>query len=111
MELLEKYGWYNKNSLHRTQPVGSLKPNDLGLFDLHGNILEWCQERYIMTGKESQRTQLTLERSVNNKNVSIVRGGTFGNPPESLCSGLRYLYAPTNAVNGSFGFRPARTYH
>ena len=37
-ELLEKYGWYNKNSPNRTQPVGSLKPNDLGLFDLHGNV-------------------------------------------------------------------------
>jgi formylglycine-generating enzyme required for sulfatase activity/tRNA A-37 threonylcarbamoyl transferase component Bud32 len=45
-ELLDKYGWYYDNARERTWPVGSKKPNDLGLFDMHGNVYTWCQERY-----------------------------------------------------------------
>ena len=45
-ELLPKYAWYLKNSQEQTWPVGSLKPNDLGLFDVQGNVCTWCQERY-----------------------------------------------------------------
>src|SRR5262249_3349367 len=37
-DLLEKYGWYIKNAPDRTSPVGSLKPNDWGLFDMHGQL-------------------------------------------------------------------------
>jgi formylglycine-generating enzyme required for sulfatase activity len=43
-ELLEKYGRYVPNSKGHHWPVGSLKPNDLGLFDAHGNVWCWCQE-------------------------------------------------------------------
>ena len=43
-ELLAKYAWYIKNSKEKTWPVGSLKPNDLGLFDVQGNVFTWCQE-------------------------------------------------------------------
>src|SRR5208282_774010 len=45
-ELLANYAWYQKNSTERTWPVGLLKPNDLGLFDMHGNVWTWCQERF-----------------------------------------------------------------
>jgi formylglycine-generating enzyme required for sulfatase activity len=45
-ELLAKYGWFVGNSLTRSHPVGALKPNDLGLFDMHGNAVEWCYDWY-----------------------------------------------------------------
>jgi formylglycine-generating enzyme required for sulfatase activity len=45
-ELLAKYAWYHKNSQTKTWPAGSLKPNDLGLFDTMGNVFNWCQESY-----------------------------------------------------------------
>src|SRR5262249_32924050 len=45
--LLSEYAWYRKNSGDRTWPVGQLKPNDLGLFDVHGNVWTWCQCRYV----------------------------------------------------------------
>src|SRR5262249_27581781 len=44
-ELLEKYAWYGKNGQGRSWPVGSKKPNDLGMFDMQGNVYTWCQER------------------------------------------------------------------
>ena len=45
-ELLPNYACYQRNSADKTWPVGSLKPNDLGLFDTLGNVYTWCQERY-----------------------------------------------------------------
>src|SRR5207245_10036651 len=45
-ELLPRYAWYANNSEVRVWPVGSLRPNDLGLFDVHGNVWTWCQEEF-----------------------------------------------------------------
>jgi formylglycine-generating enzyme required for sulfatase activity len=45
-ELLEKYGWFDRNALGRAHPCGRLKPNDLGLFDMHGNVWQWAQDLY-----------------------------------------------------------------
>ena len=44
-DLLTKYAWITTNAASRSHPVGSLRPNDFGLFDLHGNLWEWCQDR------------------------------------------------------------------
>jgi formylglycine-generating enzyme required for sulfatase activity/serine/threonine protein kinase len=43
-ELLTRYSWYHPAARRRTWPVGTLKPNDFGLFDMYGNAEEWCQE-------------------------------------------------------------------
>src|SRR5262249_44265278 len=44
-ELLGHHAWYVANSSDRTWPVGQKRPNDLGLFDMHGSVLNWCGQR------------------------------------------------------------------
>ena len=111
VDLLDKYGWFDKNSLGKSHPVGSLKSNDLGLFDMHGNAWEWCQDAYEAydkggAGKATEDIEVKTDK---NSNVSrVLRGGSFLDLASYLRSASRLNYVPTIRDN-SDGFRPART--
>ena len=113
-ELLPKYGWYLKNSGDRSWPVGSLKPNDFGLFDMNGNVYTWCQDRYARYAME-QGGKAAEDRedgsALSEKEGRVLRGGGFYLEPRSLRSAYRNGWQPGNQDNGHYGFRPARTYN
>ena len=85
-------------------PVGSFGANGFGLYDVHGNILEWCRDWYGDYGGEQVGDGLRSGGSSSNR---VARGGSFTNAAPHARSALRITYAP--AVRGnSLGLRPAR---
>ena len=107
-ELLPKYAWYYKNSGEKTWPVGSKKPNDLGFFDMQGNVWTWCQESYRPYPQGKEATEDKEDDLVIASDVSrVMRGGSFGYPC-IVRSAQRFTFVPSFSDVDS-GFRPART--
>ena len=110
IELLEKYEWYRANSPERTRPVGSLLPNDLGLFDMLGNVYEWCQNKngVPLPSVEGLFRDLATGETVKDSSERMIRGGAFSAGPSEVRSAHRSAELPMNA--GTYnGFRVART--
>jgi formylglycine-generating enzyme required for sulfatase activity len=109
-ELLSKYAWFNKNSQNKTWPVGSLKPNDLGLFDMQGNAYSWCQERYEYYPRGAKEIKDKEDiYIINEMQDRVLRGGSFRNQASDVRSADRIRYMPLNRPN-YIGFRLARTF-
>jgi eukaryotic-like serine/threonine-protein kinase len=107
-ELLAKYAWYGKNAQERTWPVGRLKPNDWGLFDMHGNVYTWCQDRF----RDYVPSQLEDKEdiySINSLDIRALRGGAFLIQASTVRSAFRVGSVPANR-NLTNGLRPARTH-
>jgi formylglycine-generating enzyme required for sulfatase activity len=109
-ELLSKYAWYDKNSKGNTSPVGGLKPNDLGLFDVQGNVAAWCQEsnKAYPIGKDEEAEDDKEDNLLISNASRVLRGGSFTNSPAYVRSASRSGGVPINRFSNN-GFRPART--
>src|SRR5262249_33244423 len=111
-ELLPNYAWYIKNARGRTWPVASLKPNDFGFFDVHGNAFTWCQESFkAHPSGESRLPSDDVEDmvSISSTALRVLRGGAFTDPAPLVRSAYRYTNAPAHRSFG-VGLRPARTF-
>jgi serine/threonine protein kinase/formylglycine-generating enzyme required for sulfatase activity len=89
--MLGHYAWYSLNSSKRMHPVGEKKPNALGLFDVHGNAWQWCQD---VPGKPNSR---------------VLRGGSFTSAAKDFPSAYRGRDGAAKRKS-DYGFRVARTY-
>jgi formylglycine-generating enzyme required for sulfatase activity/serine/threonine protein kinase len=114
VEMLGPYAWYTKNSQGRNMlPVGSLKPNDFGLFDVLGNAFEWVQDPtfyYPNPERGNPVEDIAYIKDIKDiQNSRLLRGGSFVNQPLGVRSAFRNWDAAAFRGNIS-GFRPARTF-
>lgn len=99
---IDNVGWYNENNRYETKPVGLKFPNQLGLFDMSGNVFEWCWDWY---GDDFYKNSET-KNPVNIKKGSnrVLRGGSWRSNAVSCRLAMRYGNAPGLRWN-DLGFR------
>jgi formylglycine-generating enzyme required for sulfatase activity len=94
------YAWYNVNSGGQTHEVGSRAPNRWGLFDMHGNVWDWCQDWY----GNLPGGNVTDPQGPGSGSSRVFRGGSWNDGAGYCPSAIRNYYDPSYRYN-NFGFR------
>ncbi len=102
--MLHQVGWYSKNSLRITHPVKLKKPNIWGLYDMHGNVMEWCSDHYSSM-YYYENAPFTDPSGPPYGVFHVVRGGGWRSTRRYCRSASRQYLGPTDRLC-DVGFRP-----
>jgi formylglycine-generating enzyme required for sulfatase activity len=100
--MLGEYGWYNENSERVTHDVRTKKPNAWGLYDMHGNVWEWCSDRYSDTYEHTPTDGSACK--VDSGKGRVLRGGSWNATAENCRCSVRINYGSAGR-NYFVGFR------
>jgi formylglycine-generating enzyme required for sulfatase activity len=109
----EKYKWYGSygdgpKGIYReeTTPVGMFPPNAFGLYDMHGNVWEWCQDHYhdSYTGAPADGSAW-IDSEAEENAPRMLRGGGWFSYPQDCRSACRYSYINPDNHSNDIGFR------
>ncbi|MDP2984010.1 MAG: formylglycine-generating enzyme family protein, partial [Candidatus Latescibacter sp.] len=101
---LARAGWYHGNSGRKTHPVGQKTPNAWGLYDMHGNVWEWCNDWYGSYSLESAANPT----GANIGSERVTRGGCWGNDLEGFCQSAQRGFSDPAGMHFGRGFRVIR---
>jgi len=102
---LGEYAWYKDNSEQKTHPVGNKKPNAWGLYDMHGNVWEWCHDLYDGKYYSNSATDDPQGPSLGSRRV--LRGGSW-RIPAGICRSAGCDSGVPGYRDAGLGFRIAR---
>ncbi len=101
---LDEHAWYAGTSEKRSHPVGTKRPNALGIFDMLGNVYEWCEDGHRRHDGKSAVDPV----GPTNAFGRVIRGGSWMTGADGLRSAARKGYKPESRMT-NVGFRPAKT--